>query len=442
MFKYKTLSSPISVQWEVTSNCDSKCMHCYNYWQADKKGNENKESTRTKNKIYKRVTDEIINSSVFSVTVTGGDPLIKYDDIEEFIIKLTSHNITVSINSTLSQLTKGKAKRLYDAGVRSFLVSFPSFNKEIHKKITNNSKLWEQTQQGIIIALRQGFSLTINMVVSKVNINQIYDTAQFLKRLGVKRFSATKVSQPSQANDFDRYLLDKADFEFMANQLLRVKNDLGMHVDSIEAYPRCSFSNRKIRNEIEGLNRNCGAGKTFCVIGENGSIRPCILVEDEYGNITKGHNLKTAWLAMDYWRSDKLLPSECFPCKYRAICGGGCKAEAKHVYGDYKALDPYAIPGNIDNAKKKHKRISTYPEEFYFNNKMRFRPEDFGGILFINNRDWVPVNEELYDFTVHSKGKRLTPKILSNVLKCNSKELKDTLSILWRKAILVHHSNN
>ncbi len=32
---YHELKSPVTVQLEITSKCNHRCVHCYNYWRAD-----------------------------------------------------------------------------------------------------------------------------------------------------------------------------------------------------------------------------------------------------------------------------------------------------------------------------------------------------------------------------------------------------------------------
>ena len=72
---FRTLKAPLSVQIEVTENCNHRCTHCYNYWKkGDKCIFENMTFATAK-----KVADEVINSQVFGVTLTGGEPFLNFD---------------------------------------------------------------------------------------------------------------------------------------------------------------------------------------------------------------------------------------------------------------------------------------------------------------------------------------------------------------------------
>ena len=33
--RYRELSAPISIQFEITGACNNNCVHCYNHWRID-----------------------------------------------------------------------------------------------------------------------------------------------------------------------------------------------------------------------------------------------------------------------------------------------------------------------------------------------------------------------------------------------------------------------
>jgi MoaA/NifB/PqqE/SkfB family radical SAM enzyme len=65
---YRKLSAPISVQMEITGNCNNSCIYCYNHWRE----HEKLASTKLSSKNLNIICDQLISTQVFKVTLTGG----------------------------------------------------------------------------------------------------------------------------------------------------------------------------------------------------------------------------------------------------------------------------------------------------------------------------------------------------------------------------------
>jgi len=252
---FKTLSAPVTVQWEVTPWCNEKCLHCYNYWRSDKIDMSPYDSI-FEGKLSE-VAREIIQDKVFQVTITGGEPLAVYSQVLPFIETLTSEGVLLSLNSNLTMLTREKAKDLKRVGIRSILTSLMSHDPELNDELANRPNTHKDVSRGIRLALDEGHWVGVNMVVTKKNLDHIYDTAVYVKSLGVTSFSATKASIPAREIDFSEYLLSPDDFNVMLNELIKVRDELGLSVDSLEFYPICSFSSQEQIDTFGG--RICNA---------------------------------------------------------------------------------------------------------------------------------------------------------------------------------------
>ena len=82
---YSTLSAPVIIQWEVTPLCNLDCLHCYNHWRREEPVRQKTEDT---NQIYKATVSEMIVNRIFSVVVTGGEPLLVLDQVAPFLCQL------------------------------------------------------------------------------------------------------------------------------------------------------------------------------------------------------------------------------------------------------------------------------------------------------------------------------------------------------------------
>lgn len=390
---YRKLSAPITVQWEVTYDCNKNCVHCYNYWRDNKtklikNGNFNKEKSN-------QIVDDIIKNKVFHVVITGGEPMIVMEELYPYLQKLLDNNIEVTINSNLSYFPDKICNNLISMGINSLLVSVPASNKELDFKITNCYTAFDNTIIGIKRAIKAGFNISANMVVSKLNYHDIFNTGKLVKSLGIRSFSMTRAVQPSNCKDFEKYKLSISEFCTLPEKLKEVKDKLGLNVFSVEAYPLCFIDDFELIKET-GFDRLCTAGKTFCAIDPNGAIRPCILLSDSV-NL----DLRNAWDSFDEYREDTNLPDECKGCKFEYTCGGGCKAERKHSCGCFKVLDPFANLKNkyeYDETQPDIKVTSTIEDCFKVNSHLKFREEDFGGIFYLANNNFIAVDNNLYTF--------------------------------------------
>ena len=254
---FRELSAPIAVQWEITSACPKRCFYCANYWRHDSELIS--QPAVPSRQLLERIIDQIISARVFSVTITGGEPLLVIEHCAPSLQRLTDAGITLSINSTMFGLTPELATTLTGLGIKSALVSIPSFDPKTDALITNSTSSWRNTASGIGIAIKAGVRIKANMVVCRHNVSQIFTTAKYAKDLGIKDFAATKMSHPSSDACFQDTMLTRAEFQFMASELKRIKAELGMNVDSVQAYAYCGIDDNSIREDFPIFNKTCSA---------------------------------------------------------------------------------------------------------------------------------------------------------------------------------------
>jgi len=425
------LSAPISVQWELTPWCNHLCIHCYNFWRADG-GRALAKVTPELIAQYDQATEEIIVNKVFAVTLTGGEPLAVFDTALPFLQRLRNAGIQMSLNSNLTLLTPATANQLWDLGIRSVLTSLMAGDPKLNDSLANTPGAHKRTVRGIQIAQEQGLRVSVNMVATHKNIAHIYSTAQLVKSLGVSNFSATKAATPGNAPDFEEFRLSLAEFQAMLKELLRVHNELGLEVDSLEFYPPCTFPNEEVRQAFGS--RMCTAGRTTCTIGFDGHVRPCSHAPMAYGMVQ--HGLEAAWERLNPWRTDELLPEECKPCPAQYFCGGGCKSEAYVVSGSLDCVDPYCT-GPVKRFAQVKKDGFDNGTEYALLPSVLFREEAFGGILYRDPAHWIPANKVLYQFIQALKGgKSFRKEALSTVLGTEEQWIAPTLQLLEGRGII------
>lgn len=422
---YRKLSAPVIVQWEVTPDCNQNCIHCYNHWRQGFPCPD----------LFLDlgcVANQIIQSKVFLLVITGGEPLLVMERIASHINQMTRNGVAVSMNSNLSLLTPRLARLMKDAGMYSILTSMPSGVPETCDRITGVPGSLGRIVRGITIAKNCGFPVSVNMVVSKLNLADIEKTAELVASLGVKNFNATRAAVPIPGCGFTELALDLSEFRQMIDRLVGVGNRLGLQVDTLEANPLCAIGDSG--NGV--IHRFCGAGKSACTIGHDGMVRPCNRLPTDCGHISDGLGL--VWSAMDKFRSGELIPDQCQSCKLKHRCSGGCKADALVGYGDLKAPDPLC-----DFSYRSEPRTRVIPpataDMFSVNSRMRLRTEDFGAIAFVNSKKWVPVNDVLAQILGGTS--QVGIQAIAEALSTSEESARKTVGMLVENRVLIPVSN-
>ena len=168
---YKTLKSPLNVQIELTTECTNCCMHCYNFQKQD--------STPDVTLPIERIAEifsKLKIAQVPSVTITGGEPLMKMDLVLNCIEQCMQNNISCSINSNLVPLTEPSLIQMMKCGQFSILTSLASYDEKIHDIMMGRKGSFARTVSAIELLRKYNVSTSINMVVTKINAHQVYET--------------------------------------------------------------------------------------------------------------------------------------------------------------------------------------------------------------------------------------------------------------------------
>jgi radical SAM protein with 4Fe4S-binding SPASM domain len=214
------------------------------------------------------------------------------------------------------------------------------------------------------------------MVVTKLNVDDVYATGEFLKSIGVTQFYATKASPPINSLEFGQYMLDHDELLRLLNQLHEIRENRNISVGALECYPLCSYLNQDKYSFMS--DRRCSAGVTTCSIGADGTVRACSHDDVAYGNVMDD-GLGTAWGAMQNWRDGSFIPSECKKCTAFAQCSAGCRVDAMYMSGCKSNLDPYAQPDQVRQITRRpvKQEVNLADAKLTVSRQLRFRDEGF-----------------------------------------------------------------
>ncbi len=374
---YRELKSPVAVQLELTTRCNERCIHCYNHWRRSSE----EDRTLTEDDV-RRIIENLKESEVPNLLITGGEPML-YPDLLIRTLELGREaGLRCSLNSNLTLVTPELARELKRLKV-GILTSILSFDERLHDKLTTVRGSFDMLVKGIRLVREHEIPVGANMVVMQMNVDQIYETGRFIHSLGVTAFRATKVHPAQGSPCFERIKLPPERIVDIFDTLIRLRDDLGLDVDSLTTYPTCLLKDMSRYGQFVSR-RSCSAGKTGCTIGADGQVRPCGHSDNTYGNSIV-EPLLEIWPRLREWRDGSLLPTECKECKHVIQCSGGCRMDCKH-YGNISGMDPYAPGKDFAYIPQQREEVTPLDPEsaLVVNSTLRLRIETFGTALIVD----------------------------------------------------------
>lgn len=140
---------PIFGSADITNSCNLRCKHCY--WWLNRKPHEELGSDEWRN----AVRENFIRKDVMSISLTGGEPLLRPDVIEAILGEMKWRYVTVVTNGTLP---------LVDFGV-GYFISIDGTEK-IHNAI-RGMKIYGKIKQNVIDNSEE--NVVINMTINRLN---------------------------------------------------------------------------------------------------------------------------------------------------------------------------------------------------------------------------------------------------------------------------------
>ena len=95
---------PLFFEWEITNECNSKCVHCYN-------NSGRKLSDELNNSELDKVVEELCKRKPIKVDFIGGEPLL-HPGLFKIARKLKKHGISLGVITNGSLLSDSKIKEM------------------------------------------------------------------------------------------------------------------------------------------------------------------------------------------------------------------------------------------------------------------------------------------------------------------------------------------
>lgn len=402
------LRYPPNVQWEVTTECNHNCIHCYNYWRKDSEKIAEISKVKTE-KQYLELAKKILAQKPVSVVVTGGEPLMVFSKIRTSMDLLLNNGIFVSINTNAALLNENIIEYLKERKIGLF-VSFPCSNENVCNTIIN-AKSFKTVVEKLDMAYENRVHFSINIVVSKLNINYVEETVEFLKdRYNISKVSITRVGKPINSSEkFNEVLLNKEDIKRLQEISVKVHKKYDVKVETSCPYTACSLYSQEAY-DLFGNTKICTAGKTSYAVDTDGNVKACPRDSELYGNILN-EDFEDIWSKLHCWRDNTYLPDECKKCTSLPMCMGGCRVDSLPFTGRLDKLDRISDVNNLPIKFTKTKSVESTKrfckdDEFCVSYKANYITDGMS-IRISVGRMYMFITKELYKFLKDNKFFRL-----------------------------------
>lgn len=300
-----------SLQFELTSRCNERCIHCY---IPNAKKNTGFDLS-LKNFCY--IIDQYVDMGGLHVTLSGGEALMN-KHIKEMLQYCREKDLQISLLTNLISLTDELITILKEVNLSLIQVSLYSMDANIHDKITTVKGSWEKTKMAIEKLYEADVPVQISCPVMKANKDGYDLVMKYAQSMKMK--SMTDYIMMAQADLNTQNLANRISIE----ETEKVIRDIIMYDFNYKNY---TLNQKPYTGLSENEQKNmplCGAGINELCVTVNGDVYPCAGWQSfVIGNIFKTP-LKEIWeksekLQMIRQITWKNFP-KCFDCDARDYC--------------------------------------------------------------------------------------------------------------------------
>jgi radical SAM protein with 4Fe4S-binding SPASM domain len=297
-----------SLQIELTSRYNERCVHCYI-------PHENKTSD-IEPALFYDVLDQCRAMGLLSITLSGGEPL-SHPNFLEFLNKAKSNDLSIKILSNLTLLNDEIIAEMKENRLSSVQVSLYSMKPEIHDSITKFPGSFTKTLNAIRKLIKNDIPVQISCPVIKQNKNCSVDVLNW----GQSHKIRTVIDYIMMAR-YD-HTISNLDNRLSLEEVAVVINDIiNNDIDYQDEVRKVNFT--EIDSKDTGDDIVCGVCVSSICMVANGNVYPCAGWQSYVvGNVYK-QSLQDIWdnsPQVKYLRGLRKKDfSKCRACPDKSFC--------------------------------------------------------------------------------------------------------------------------
>ncbi len=345
-----------AVNLAVTGKCNYNCKHCFMAKDS---------SAMTEEFTFEEcvgLLDDFIKCGIQTITLTGGEPLLRHDfgELLEEIARRRLYLEDIGTNGSL--ITEELLDKLIALKLRPMIkISFDGIGHHDWMRGVDGAE--ERTIRAIKLCKSKGFYVKVQSCFHRDNMHSLYDTAMRMNSLSVDELRIIRTAEsPRWKENCESANLTAQEYYDACLELLSKYKDAkaSMVLDMwsfLTYYPQTnSYRFRPLECECEDQFKEtfpvCRGNRGLIFIGCDGAVAPCNQLSgvlrnfgDDWGNVRR-EGLQQLLLDSEYLNRVTCTVGElfernttCGSCEYRKLCHGGCRAIGYGITGDYLGED-------------------------------------------------------------------------------------------------------
>lgn len=267
-----------NVKWDITYKCNLKCAHCVN---GDFLNHIDEELTTVE---IRRVIRNLREGGVDYVHLLGGEPTAR-EDILEIFSEFEEQHLQFGFNTNGLKLTSEQFRDeiVKNRMLKNIVFSIEGPTAEINDKI-RGKQVFSITTNNLkeVLSLkhkygREDLLITVNLVVSKINLHHVVNMIFFCMELGVNELVLLQFIPEGNGKVNDQSLETEEEI-WLIKEIAQVYSEIK---DKIMLQPKFAWPLAKkyasvvLKKEFPQTYSMCGAGNNFFYINNKGQLFPC-----------------------------------------------------------------------------------------------------------------------------------------------------------------------
>ena len=341
-----------SLQFELTSRCNERCIHCY---IPNGKKNTGFDMSFEK---FKYILDQYVEMGGMHVTLSGGEALIN-KNINMMLRYCRENDLQISLLTNLLSLKEEHIPVLKDVNLSLIQVSLYSMNAEIHDQITTVKGSFEKTKAAIETLHKADIPVQISCPIMKANKEGYGEVIKYAQKLRMK--AQTDYIMMAQADLDTSNLTNRISVED-SEKVIRdiMDNDVDYQTETLALEPLSSISDEEFA-ELP----LCGAGLNDLCVTVNGDVYPCAGWQDFVVGNVFSEPLKEIWEHSPKLEQIRQIKQKDFPkclkCEARDFCNMCLVRNYNESKGDMFKINEHFCKIAFLNKRIAEEWLSTHP---------------------------------------------------------------------------------
>lgn len=314
-----------SLEFEITSRCNERCIHCY-----IPNGKKDAGFDMSFDK-FKYILDQFASMGGIHVTLSGGEALLN-KDIVKMLRYCREKDLMISLLTNLSYMRDELIPILKEVNVSLVQVSLYSMDSAIHDTITTVKGSFEKTKAAIEKLHDADIPVQISCPLMKANKEGYDKVLQYAKSL--KMNAQTDYIMMGESNFDTSNLANRLSLEEtgkVIEDILEYDQDYQQEMEEIEAISTIDME------EYKNMPL-CGAGINNLCVTVNGDIYPCSGWQAYVVGNVFHNSLKDIWENSPKLESVRKVKRKDFPkcltCAARDFCNMCLVRNFNESHGD------------------------------------------------------------------------------------------------------------